>query len=75
MCDEHGKINTKIFSATKNMDMDRAITNARSLYTATHDSELKEVLDRAELCWYKWRDDSDYHALVRVCADVRSHMF
>jgi hypothetical protein len=55
--------------------MERAILDARRLYTATHDSELKEVLDRAELCWDKWRDASDYHALVRVCADVRSHMF
>jgi hypothetical protein len=60
---------------SKNMDMERALLDARRLYTATHDSELKEVLDRAELCWGKWRDASEYHALVRVCADVKSHMF
>jgi len=57
------------------MDMDRAIKDARTLYHLTSDYELKVVLDRAELCWGKWRDASEYHALVRVCADVRSHMF
>jgi hypothetical protein len=57
------------------MDMDRAINDARTLYQLTSDYELKAVLERAELCWGKWRDASDYHALVRVCADVRSHMF
>lgn len=55
--------------------MDRAINDARALYHVTSDYELKAVMDRAELCWGKWRDASDYHALVRVCADVRSHMF
>jgi hypothetical protein len=55
--------------------MDRAITNARSLYNVTRDSELKEVLDRAELCWSKWRDDSDYQALTEKCDVVLSHLF
>jgi hypothetical protein len=49
---------------SKNMDMERAITNARTLYNMTRDHELKVVMDRAELCWCKWRDDSDYHTLV-----------
>jgi hypothetical protein len=57
------------------MDMDRAIKDARTLYHVTSDYELKAVLDRAELCWGKWRDASDYPKLMRVYADVKSHMF
>jgi len=57
------------------MDMDRALTNARRLYNMTRDQELKVVMDRAELCWCKWRDDSDYHELVAVYSAVMSHLF
>jgi hypothetical protein len=57
------------------MDMERALTNARRLYNMTRDQELKVVMDRAELCWCKWRDDSDYHALVAVYSAVMSHLF
>jgi len=53
--------------------MERALTNARTLYNMTRDHELKVVMERAELCWCKWRDDSDYHALVAVYSAVMSH--
>ena len=66
---------TNAFSASKNMDMDRAITNARRLYNITRNHELKVVMDRAELCWGKWRDDSDYRALIDKCVDVMSRLF
>ena len=59
----------------KNMDMERALTNARKLYNMTRDHELKVVMDRAELCWCKWRDDSDYRALMEKCVDVLSCLF
>ena len=55
--------------------MDRAITNAHRLYNITHDHELKVVMDRAELCWCKWCDDSDYRALIDKCVDVMSRLF
>ena len=57
------------------MDMERAIVAARRLYHATGDSELKAIMDRAELCWCKWRDDSDYRALMEKCADLMSRLF
>ena len=55
--------------------MERVLTDARVLYHATLDPELKAIMDRAELCWYQWRDDSDYNQLMQVCANVMSHMF
>jgi hypothetical protein len=59
---------------SKAIDMDIALNDARSLYKATRDRELKAVIDRAELCWYKWRDDSDYRRLMETYADVMSHV-
>ena len=59
----------------KEMDMDRALVAARALYQATGDIELKGVMDRAELCWGKWRDESEYCALMQVCSDVMSQLF
>jgi hypothetical protein len=57
------------------MDMERALVAGHTLYRATHDPELKEVLDRADLCWSKWNDASDYNQLMQVCANIMSHMF
>ena len=59
----------------KEMDMDGALVAARTLYCATGDKELKGVMDRAELCWGKWRDETDYCALMQVCSDVMSELF
>jgi len=55
--------------------MECALVSARTLYRATRDTELKAVLDRAELCWSKWNDASDYEELMQVCSNVMSHMF
>jgi len=57
------------------MDMGSALNAGRALYRATRDEELKAVLDRAELCWSKWNDASDYEELMGVCSNVMSHMF
>jgi len=61
--------------SSKTMEMERAIVAARTLYRATGDVALKAVMDRAELCWGKWGDASDYDALAQVCTDVVSHLF
>lgn len=55
--------------------MERAIVAARALYHVTGDTELKVILDRAELCWYKWHDASDYSALIEKCSEVTSGLF
>ena len=60
---------------SKTMDMERALVAGHTLYRATHDPELKEVLDRADLCWSKWNDASDYNQLMHTCVIVTSHMF
>jgi hypothetical protein len=57
------------------MDMERALVAARALYHVTGDTELKAILDRAELCWGKWRDASDYRALIEKCSEVTSQLF
>ena len=54
--------------------MARALVAARTLYHATGDNELKAIMDRAELCWGKWRDDSDYRVLMQKCADLMSQL-
>jgi len=59
----------------REMDMDRALVAARTLYRATGDIELKGVMDRAELCWGKWNDASDYRMLMEKCACVMSELF
>ena len=60
---------------SKTMDMEHALVAGHTLYRATRDPELKEILDRADLCWSKWNDASDYNQLMQVCANVMSHMF
>ena len=75
MSGESAKAIHMILNVSKTMDMESAIVAARTLYLATRDPELKAIMDRAELCWYQWRDDSDYNQLTQVCVNVMSHMF
>lgn len=66
---------TMINHPTNVMDVERALTDAHVLYHVTGDLELKEIMDRMELCWYQWRDDSDYSLLMEKCARVMSQLF
>jgi hypothetical protein len=56
-------------------DMERALAAGRTLYRAARDNSLKEILDRAELCYAKWGDTSDYRPLMEKCSDIIARLF
>ena len=57
------------------IEMKSALKTATKLYASTHNSELKAILDRAELCFHKWGDTSDYKPLMEKCTDVLLTLF
>ena len=57
------------------LEMEHALKTATKLYASTQNSELKAVLDRAELCFHKWGDTSDYKPLMEKCTDVLLTLF
>ena len=55
--------------------MESALKTATNIYASTHNSELKAILDRAELCFRKWGDTSDYKPLMEKCTDILLTLF
>ena len=49
--------------------MDKLIAFAKRLYERNKDPELYQVIQRAELCYYKWNDDSDFELLLQKCTN------
>ena len=51
-------------------DMDKLLSVSRDVYEETHHVGLWHVIQRAEVCWARWGDDSDYDELVRYSIDA-----
>lgn len=51
-------------------DMDKLLVVSWDVYDETHHVGLWETIQRAELSYAKWGDESDYDDLVRYCIDA-----
>ena len=51
-------------------DMDKLIQVSHDVYDETHHVGLWETLQRAELCYAQWGDETDYDDLIRYCIDA-----
>ena len=51
-------------------DMDKLIQVSHDVYNETHHVGLWETLQRAELCYAQWGDETDYDDLIRYCIDA-----
>lgn len=51
-------------------DMDKLLEVARDVYEKRQNIGLLNIIQRAELSYAKWGDESDYDELIRCCIDA-----